>query len=162
MATCLLRYPLIRLFNDDPEVLRIGSEVALMTCAFYALFSCTEVFSASMRGVPVLFVEDLTTAEAADADYYRGFSALLVKAIPGFGAMSAAERRELDVRLLGGLFYGELVAAESGHDLQEMVTVKREYTGVEGSSMYLREGEQLFLRWSPEKSVAIKKSAAAQ
>ncbi len=26
----------------------------------------------------------------------------------------------------------------------------------------LREGEQLFLRWSPEKSVAIKKSAAAQ
>ena len=51
VATCLLRYPLIRLFNDDPEVLRIGSEVALMTCAFYALFSCTEVFSASMRGV---------------------------------------------------------------------------------------------------------------
>ena len=38
-----------------------------------------------------------------------------------------------------------LVAAESGHDLQEMVTVKREYTGVEGSSMYLREGEQLTL-----------------
>ena len=38
-----------------------------------------------------------------------------------------------------------LVAVESGHDLQEVVEIKREYTGVEGSSMYLREGEQLTL-----------------
>ena len=49
--TCLMRYPLIRLFNDDPAVLQVGMEVTVMTCAFYALFSCTEVFSASMRGV---------------------------------------------------------------------------------------------------------------
>lgn len=38
-----------------------------------------------------------------------------------------------------------LVAMESGHRLDEMVTIKREYTGAEGSSMYLREGEQLSL-----------------
>ena len=51
VLTCLLRYPLIRLFNDDPAVLQIGTEVALMTCSCYVLFSCTEVLSASMRGV---------------------------------------------------------------------------------------------------------------
>ena len=38
-----------------------------------------------------------------------------------------------------------LVAMESGHNLDEMVTIKKEYTGAEGSSMYLREGEQLSL-----------------
>lgn len=51
VLTCSLRYPLIRLFNDDPAVLQVGMEVTVMTCAFYVLFSCTEVFSASMRGV---------------------------------------------------------------------------------------------------------------
>lgn len=38
-----------------------------------------------------------------------------------------------------------LVAMESGHSLDEVVTIKREYTGAEGSSMYLREGEELTL-----------------
>lgn len=38
-----------------------------------------------------------------------------------------------------------LVAMESGHSLDETVTIKREYTGAEGSSMYLREGEELTL-----------------
>lgn len=38
-----------------------------------------------------------------------------------------------------------LVAMESGHSLDEIVTIKKEYTGAEGSSMYLREGEQLTL-----------------
>ena len=102
-----------------------------------------EVFGrvpASMRGVPVLFVEDLTTAEAADADYYRGFSALLVKAIPGFGAMSAAERRELDVRLLGGLFYGELVAAESGWLSTEFYPVSRSLNPDEYTDVYSEAG----------------------
>ena len=35
-----------------------------------------------------------------------------------------------------------LVAMESGHGLDEVVTIKKEYTGAEGSSMYLREGEK--------------------
>ena len=38
-----------------------------------------------------------------------------------------------------------LVAMESGCTLDEVVTIKREYTGAEGSSMYLREGEKLSL-----------------
>ena len=38
-----------------------------------------------------------------------------------------------------------LVAMESGRALDEMVDIKREYTGAEGSSMYLREGERLSL-----------------
>jgi len=38
-----------------------------------------------------------------------------------------------------------LVVMESGHTLDEMVDIRREYTGAEGSSMYLREGERLSL-----------------
>lgn len=38
-----------------------------------------------------------------------------------------------------------LVAAESGHDLQEHVTVAPEWVGVEGSSVYLQAGEQVTL-----------------
>ena len=39
-----------------------------------------------------------------------------------------------------------LVALESAKDLDETVTVKREYTLTEGSSMYLQVGEELPLR----------------
>lgn len=38
-----------------------------------------------------------------------------------------------------------LVAMESGHSLDELVSIKGEYTGAEGSSMYLRQGEELTL-----------------
>lgn len=38
-----------------------------------------------------------------------------------------------------------LVAMESGHSLEETVDIKREYTGAEGSSMYLKPGEKLSL-----------------
>lgn len=38
-----------------------------------------------------------------------------------------------------------LVALESGHDLEETVTVAREWTGTEGSSIYLRPGEEITL-----------------
>ena len=38
-----------------------------------------------------------------------------------------------------------LVALESGHSTDEVVTVLPEYVGAEGSSMYLREGERLRL-----------------
>ena len=87
-----------------------------------------EVFGrvpAAMRSVPVLFVGDMTCAEYAEPDFYRGFCALLVKAIPGFGELPDAGRRELDVRLLGGLFYGELVSAEAGWLNTEFYAVSR-------------------------------------
>lgn len=38
-----------------------------------------------------------------------------------------------------------LVALESGHDLEEAVTILPEWAGVEGSSIYLRPGEELSL-----------------
>lgn len=38
-----------------------------------------------------------------------------------------------------------LVAMESGHSLDEQVTIKKEHTGAEGSSMYLKAGEKLTL-----------------
>ena len=38
-----------------------------------------------------------------------------------------------------------LVALESGHDVQEVVTIEPEDTRTEGSSLYLKEGEQLTL-----------------
>ena len=38
-----------------------------------------------------------------------------------------------------------LVALESGHSLEETVTVAREWTGAEGSSLYLRPGEEITL-----------------
>ena len=38
-----------------------------------------------------------------------------------------------------------LVALESGHSLDETVTVAREWTGAEGSSLYLRPGEEVTL-----------------
>ncbi len=38
-----------------------------------------------------------------------------------------------------------LVALESGHKPEEVVTVRAEWTGIEGSSLYLRAGEQLRL-----------------
>lgn len=39
-----------------------------------------------------------------------------------------------------------LVALEAGRDLDEEVTIRREYTMTEGSSMYLKEGERVSLR----------------
>lgn len=38
-----------------------------------------------------------------------------------------------------------LVALESGHGLEELVTVDRAWTGAEGSSLYLRPGEEISL-----------------
>ena len=38
-----------------------------------------------------------------------------------------------------------LVALESGHDLKEEITIPAEWTGVEGSSIYLRPGERVTL-----------------
>ena len=47
----LLRRQLIGLINQDPEVVRIGQEVLMMMCPYYALYMITEIFSGAMRGV---------------------------------------------------------------------------------------------------------------
>ena len=38
-----------------------------------------------------------------------------------------------------------LTALESGHDLDEVVTIQQAWTGIEGSSIYLRPGEEISL-----------------
>ena len=51
-AACLARYPLIGLFaKGEPAVIQAGVTVTVYTCLFYPLFSCTEVFAATMRAV---------------------------------------------------------------------------------------------------------------
>ena len=54
---------------------------------------------------------------------------------------------ERDVRYIASItkLMTALVALESGHGLDDVVEIKPEYTGVEGSSMYLQAGEQLTL-----------------
>ena len=47
----VLRHPLIALFNEDPEVLRIGESLMLRLSPFYLLYLCSEVCSGAMRGV---------------------------------------------------------------------------------------------------------------
>ena len=56
-------------------------------------------------------------------------------------------RNEDDRRLIASItkLMTALVAMESGHALDEIVTVRPEWTGIEGSSLYLRVGEQLRL-----------------
>ena len=56
-------------------------------------------------------------------------------------------KNEDDKRLIASItkLMTALVALESGHALDEVVTVRPEWTGIEGSSLYLRAGEQLRL-----------------
>jgi putative MATE family efflux protein len=50
LTFCLLRTSCIRLFSQDPEVIRIGSQVIVYISAFYCLFAFTEILSAAIRG----------------------------------------------------------------------------------------------------------------
>ncbi len=56
-----LRGPLIALFNDDPEVLRIGRQLALIFGATYILYPITEIYSSAMRGVGDSLLPSLMT-----------------------------------------------------------------------------------------------------
>ena len=51
VAIILLRSPLIRLFNDDPEVVEQGAQLMLMLPPFYIAYLFTEIYSGAMRGV---------------------------------------------------------------------------------------------------------------
>ncbi len=54
---------------------------------------------------------------------------------------------EHDPRLIASItkLMTALVALESGHALDEVVSIREEWTGIEGSSLYLKPGEQLQL-----------------
>ncbi len=50
-AAVLLRGPLIALFNDDAQVLRIGEHLLLLLSPYYILYLFSEIYSGAMRGV---------------------------------------------------------------------------------------------------------------
>lgn len=47
---CVFRHPLVALFNGDPNVVAIGSQVILANSPFYFFFAFTEVYCAAIRG----------------------------------------------------------------------------------------------------------------
>lgn len=137
-------YELLQIFyapgSEKPEgsFTLVEDKDELLPVLTYARERVFDRVPEAMRSVPVLFVADLTCAEFADADFYRGFSSLVVKSIPDFGTLTDEERRELDVRLLGGLFYGVLVTQEAGWLASDFYPVSRglnpdEYTDVYSS-----------------------------
>lgn len=89
--------------------------------------------------------------------------AVLLGSVPASGAVSTSasaailmdadsgrvlyEQNAHEQRLIASItkLMTALTALESGHDLEEEVTVRPEWVGAEGSSIYLREGEKLTL-----------------
>lgn len=61
---------------------------------------------------PMLFVEDLMTSWAPEADVFRGFNALVVENVIGFDTLPEEDKRELDTRVLGGILSSLLFTRE--------------------------------------------------
>ena len=85
----------------------------LLPVLTYAREQVFDRFPDSFYKLPVLFVADMETPYGSDVTSYMGFNALLVEAIPGFGDLVGDERKELDARMLGGLFAGAILASEA-------------------------------------------------
>ena len=95
----------------------------------------------------VIWTGQAPVVRAAEPVYRGPLSArcaILVEAETGreLFAKNPAEKRKIAsiTKLMTAL-----VAVRSGKDLQEMVTVAPEWTGIEGSSLYLQPGEKLSL-----------------
>lgn len=52
----LFRYPLIRMMNSDPEVIRIGAQYLLIICSFYVLLAFMFVNTGLLRGAGDTFI----------------------------------------------------------------------------------------------------------
>ena len=85
----------------------------LLPVLTYAREQVFDRFPDSFYKLPVLFVADMETPYGSDVTSYMGFNALLVETIPGFGDLVGDERKELDARMLGGLFAGAILASEA-------------------------------------------------
>ena len=83
-------------------------------------------------------------AGAAEVPEISAASAVLMDADSGRVLYG---RREEEPRLIASTtkLMTALVALESGHSLDERVTIRPEWTGIEGSSLYLKAGEELRL-----------------
>ncbi len=58
---CLLPHQLLSMFNGDPEVLSIGTEIIYLMCPFYVTYLCVELFSGAIRGTGSSLVPMLLT-----------------------------------------------------------------------------------------------------
>ena len=99
----------------------------------------------NIRGLLIALFLSLTLAvSAAAAPATSAASAILVD---GASGRVLYEDNAQEERLIASItkIMTALVAIESTPDLDELVTIKREYTLTEGSSIYLKEGEQLTL-----------------
>lgn len=87
---------------------------------------------------------DGTSAQAAGAPKISAASAILIDAASG---RVLYEHNAHEKRLIASItkLMTALVAVESMPDLTQRVEIKREYTLAEGSSMYLKTGEQISL-----------------
>ena len=100
------------------------------------LFSVLLIGALFWRALPAVRAEESITISAAAAVLMDGDTGRVLW-----------ERDSHTPRLIASTtkLMTALVALESGHSLDETVTVAREWTGVEGSSIYLRPGEEISL-----------------
>ena len=112
-------YEILQVFyapgSEKPEgsYTLLGNTDDLLPQLTYAREQIFGLIPDSFYKMPILFVEDMDTPLGSDVTSYMGFNALLVESIAGFGDMVGDERKELDARLLGGLFAGSLFASEA-------------------------------------------------
>ena len=102
------------------------------------------VFAAAAAAVLCLTWFPLSAGAAGEPDVSAS-CAILVDAESGNVLMAKNADEERAIASITKLMTA-LVAAESTSDLDRIVTIQKEWTLAEGSSMYLREGEQLTLR----------------
>ena len=97
-----------------------------------------------LTGVLLILAVLLGSMPASEAVNTSASAAILMDADSGrvFYKQNAHEQR-----LIASItkLMTALTALESGHDLEEEVTVRPEWVGAEGSSIYLRDGEKLTL-----------------
>ncbi|MGM9605988.1 MAG: D-alanyl-D-alanine carboxypeptidase family protein [Oscillospiraceae bacterium] len=84
------------------------------------------------------------SAEASGPPALSAASAILVDGESGRVLFEQNAREQRSIASITKLMTA-LVAAESADDLQEEVTIRPEWTGIEGSSIYLRAGETVTL-----------------
>lgn len=100
------------------------------------------LFSAILAGA--LLLCQLPRARAAGVPGISAASAVLMDADTGRVLYEKDSRTRRLIASTTKLMTA-LVALESGHGLEEVVTIDRAWTGVEGSSIYLRPGEKITL-----------------
>lgn len=84
------------------------------------------------------------SVKASSPPELSAVSAVLMDAESGRVLFEQNAHEERDIASITKLMTA-LVAVESGHDLAEQVTIRPEWTGIEGSSIYLRAGETVTL-----------------